>query len=65
MHVITKLKGSQKIITFTVVNKGLNAACYDGLVQILFFSLFFEKMAVHKDALKFPPRNDARLYVTT
>ena len=36
--------------TFTIVTKGSKAARYDGAIQILIYLLFFEKVAVRKDA---------------
>ena len=56
---------SQKIPTFTIVTKALKVARYDGAGQILSCPLFFEKMAVRKDAHKFMPCKDACLDATT
>ena len=65
MHAITKvLKGSQKIITFTIVTDGLKAASYDA-VQILICPLFIDKMVVRTDNHVFSLRNDAPLDTTT
>ena len=63
-RILKDLKRSQKR-TFTIVTKGVKAAFYDGAIQILISALFFEKMAVHKDAHELSLCNDARLDATT